>query len=122
MPFGLEHIYQKIMALPSRKYRLGMAVVLITFFIFNLLYGVVHIGPSKQYLNEAASWLQQHVEAKDRIVVNDSMMLYNVKGPISTWNEDLRVFANSSDCQFSAYRYVVIKFRKQNNPLEKAMP
>ncbi len=119
MPFGLEHIYQKIMALPSRKYHLGMAVVLITFFIFNLLYGFVHIGPSKQYLNEGTSWLKQHVAAKDRIAVNDNMMLYNVKGPISTWSEDFRVFANPSDCQFSAYRYVVIKLRKKTNPLEK---
>lgn len=118
-PFGLDHIYQKIMALSHRKYRLSMAFVLVAFFIFNLLYGVVHIGPSKQYVKDATSWLQQHVEAKDRIVVNDSMMLYNVKGPISTWSEDRRIFSDTTDCQFSAYRYVVIKFRKQTNPLEK---
>ncbi|MBY0378513.1 MAG: hypothetical protein K2Q33_08125, partial [Gammaproteobacteria bacterium] len=119
-PFGLEQIYQKAIILPQRKCRLGVAVILIAFFIFSLLYSMVHIGASKQYVADAAQWLEQRIEPQDRLLVNDPAILYRAKGAIPTWNEDLKDLQhNNMNCQFAVYRYVAIKFRRKNNPLEQ---
>ncbi len=118
VPFGLEQIYQKTMALTQRRCRVSMIIVLGAFFIFSLLYSEVHIGASKQYVSDAAQWLEQRVGVNDRILVNDPGVLYWVKGAISTWDEDLKHLEDETDCQFSTYRYVAIKFRHQRNPLE----
>ncbi len=116
-PFGVERIYQKALV-SSRKWRLSATVAIGCFFIFSLLYSFVHIGASKEYLYDATRWLQQHTSANDRITVNDVIVLYKVKGAISTWDEDLLDVSKGSNCQFSAYRYVAVKFRHHQNPLE----
>ncbi|MCD6045441.1 MAG: hypothetical protein K0R48_604 [Gammaproteobacteria bacterium] len=114
VPFSIEHLYQKSL-IATRKWRLSFNVALGCFFIFSLLYSFVHIGPTKKYLyDNTLHWLQQHTGSSDRIAVNDPIVLYQVKGAIPTWNEDLAASTQENTCEFAAYRYVVIKFRRQD--------
>ncbi len=112
-PFGIEQLYQKAL-LCTRKWRVGFAVALSCLFIFTLLNSFVHIGPSKRHIFNATKWLQQHTTVNDRITVNDTIVLYQVKGAISTWDEDILTPTQESNCQFSVYRYVAVKFRHED--------
>lgn len=112
-PFGIEQLYQKAL-ISTRKWRISITIALSCFFIFSLFYSFVHIGPSKQYLSDATRWLQQYTAVNDRIAVNEPIMLYRVKGAIPTWNEDLFTAIQDGNCQFSAYRYVAVKFRHED--------
>ncbi len=111
-PFGIDRLYQKAWA-SSRKWRLSFTTAVTCFFIFSGLFSFVHIGASKQYLYDAVGWLQKHTGENDRIAVNESVMLYQVKGAIPTWNEDF-LRSETANCQFSPYRYVVIKIHHTN--------
>lgn len=112
-PFGIEQLYQKAL-LCTRKWRVGFVIALGCLFIFNLLGSFVQIGASKQYVLDMTNWLRLHTGANDRIAVNDPIVLYRVKGAIPTWDEDVLTPTTESDCQFSAYRYVAVKFRRQD--------
>lgn len=115
-PFGIEQLYQKS-RLASRRRFLSINIAIICFFLFSLISNFVHVGDSKNYLYETTRWLEQHTTSNDRVAVNDAIVLYQVKGAISTWDQDLLTQAEESNCQFSAYRYVAIKFRHYKDPL-----
>ncbi len=112
-PFGIEQLYQKEL-IATRKWRLSITIALGCFFIFSLSYSFVHIGPSKQYVLDTTKWLQLHTGTNDRIAVNDTIVLYRVKGAIPTWDEDVLTPNQESNCQFSAYRYVAVKFHHED--------
>jgi hypothetical protein len=116
VPFGIEHIYQKS-RIAQPKWRLIITIAMVCFFTFGLLSSFVHIGASKDYLYNTTRWLQKHTRVEDRIAINDAIVLYQVKGAIPTWNEDLLSPAQKNNCQFSAYRYVAVKFRHYRDPL-----
>lgn len=113
VPFGLERLYQKAQGFTHRQ-RNTLMIAIACFFAFSFLQSFIHTGASKDYLTDTTRWLQQHTSADDRIAVNDEIVLYKVKGAISTWNEDLFDPIQKSNCQFADYRYVVVKFRRKN--------
>ncbi len=112
-PFGIERLYQKAQTL-TRKWHLSVVVAIGCFFIFSLVDNFSHRGAFPQYLWDTSRWLQQHTSVNDRIAVNDNILLYTVKGASPTWDEDLLDMSKESSCQFSAYRYAVVKFHHED--------
>ncbi len=112
VPVALEALYQRSFMRPKTIYRQGYLMLIAAVFILSLLQGFVHFkGASKGYIYQGISFLKSRVQEQDRILVNNAMVLYYVKGSIPSWDEDLLTRSTHQDCQFSAYRYVVILSR-----------
>ena len=108
VPFGIEKVYQQVIAMPRAIKKTSIITLVSLFFIATFLAGFIHIGTSKRHIDKAIVWLKPRIAEEDRVLTNNHLVLYQLKGSISTWKEDFVNFDKTSGCQFDNYRYIVI--------------
>ena len=88
VPFGIEKVYQQVIAMPRAIKKTSIITLVSLFFIATFLAGFIHIGTSKRHIDKAIVWLKPRIAEEDRVLTNNHLVLYQLKGSISTWKED----------------------------------
>ncbi len=85
-PFAFEHLWQQKVLLIKNTLRL-QRVGLVVLMLYLLCSGLLHFGYSKQYIYDAAIWVEQNLPKDKRIYSNNRQILYYAHVKSVNWQE-----------------------------------
>jgi hypothetical protein len=118
VPFALDHLMQQCR---ERKWLVGLMIVCIIFYGIG---GLLHLGPSKQYIRDAGNWLDSNTPKTATIYSNDYQVMYYSHHFGNEIFVKQREFSNLNSLQggkWKQYDYLAIRLNKKMLATEAAL-